>query len=617
MKKNVIDLISRAPNTPGVYLMKDAQNRVLYVGKALRLRDRLKAYISPDRDSRPSILRLVPQIVDIEWLVTDNEKEALLLENNLIKSHRPRYNITLKDDRSYVSLKLTKHDFPRLFVTRKIVQDGGQYFGPYASSGDVRRTLKLVQKIFLVRDCSDAFYNQRKRPCLQYQIRRCSAPCVKYIDQASYEKNLSNVKLFLSGHTDELVQKLNQDMKEAAEKLDYELAAALRDRVRSIESTLEAQKVESRQDDRDADVIGAFGDASATLVKILHVRRGRLVGSDEHFLAEPFTALGEIFRAALRSYYLSEDRAAPPNQLILGLSLQDSESFEALLSEKYRKNVKILTPKRGLPYRLLKLAEKNAESSFEERKRKSLLNHELLADLQRQFKLNHFPRHIEGYDISSFHGASPIGSKVVFIDGEPDKRQYRAYKIQNIKGSNDFGMLREMFVRRFQKILQGDKRPDLILVDGGKGQLAQAVEVLHELNIQGIDVMSMAKEKQLKSRSGKTYAPERVFCPGRKDSIVLPASSKILHLLMRVRDEAHRFGITRHRRGRNKSTLESVLRRIPGIGHARQKDLLRHFGSLEGIRRAELEHLEKVPGMHQKAARAVYDFFRTARSEEE
>lgn len=613
MKKHVIELIERSPDSCGVYLMKGGDQKILYVGKALRLRDRLRSYVHPERDTRPSVQLLVPLIEDVEWLITATEKEALLLENSLIKSHRPKYNISFRDDRSYVSLKITQHAFPRLHVTRKIFQDGGKYFGPYSSSNDVRRTLKLVQKIFKLRDCSDAYFNARKRPCLQYQIKRCSAPCVNYISEEAYAREAQEAQLFLHGNREELTRKLKKEMKEASEDLKFEQAAALRDRLASVEATLEPQIVESRKDDRDADVLGIFGDSSASLVKVLKVRKGRLTGADEHFIEEPITAAQEILRAILQSYYLSEKAGGDiPSQLIFGQDIPDAEAFQTLFMDKYGKKTTFVFPQRGLANRLLDLAQKNAESSFEERKRKSRLNHELLDNLRRHFNLSNFPKRIEGYDISNFHGASPIGSMVVFVDGEPDKRQYRGYNIKTIKGSNDFGMLREMFLRRFAKVVEGGTRPDLVLVDGGKGQLAQAVEVLKELNIEGIDVMSIAKEKELKSRSGKKYAPERFFFPGRKNSVVLPPSSKLLHLLQRVRDESHRNGITKHRKGRKKATLQTVLSRIPGVGAVKQKTLLIHFGSVDAILASTLDQLEQAPGLNKKTARAVYDFFHSS-----
>ena len=330
MKAHVIELIERAPDSPGVYVMRDAQGRVLYVGKAVRLRDRLKSYVHPERDSRPLTRMYVPQIEAIEWLVTDNEKEALILENSLIKAHRPKYNISFRDDRSFVSLRMTSHAFPRLHVTRRIQEDGSKYFGPYASSSDVRKTLKLAQKIFKLRDCSDAFYNARKRPCLQYQIQRCSAPCVGLIGEEAYATAAKEARWFLSGQKEALIRTLREEMERASAGLDFERAAVFRDRLSSVEYTLEPQVVESRQDDRDADVIGLFGDDTASLVKILTVRGGRLIGTDEYFVEEPVAAAGEIVRAVLQSRYLEEGQGCPA-QLIFDHPVQDSDLFERIL----------------------------------------------------------------------------------------------------------------------------------------------------------------------------------------------------------------------------------------------------------------------------------------------
>lgn len=600
VNSSVKEQIDRAPESPGVYLFKGEKGKVLYVGKAIRLRNRLKSYVSPGRDERPSVLLLVPQIRDVEWLMTDTETEAILLENSLIKTHRPRYNIALRDDKSFVSLRLTKHGFPRLFVTRTIVRDGSDYFGPYSSAKDVRQTLKLIQKLFLVRDCTDTFFRARSRPCLRYEIKRCSAPCVDLVNEAAYVEQVRHARLFLGGNKDQLVGRLQGEMDQASSEMRYEEAGRLRDRLSAIEGTFEPQKVESRSEDRDADAIGLSGDADATLIKVLKIRKGRWIAADEFLAEEPISSAALITRTFLQQYYLADFPGHPiPPQLLLASDVSDASAFETLLGDRAGRRVRILTPKRGTARKLLGLAEKNAASSFAERKRKSEKNQKVLAELAFKLKLNGPPKRIEGYDISSFHGAEPVGSMVVFVDGEADPTRYRHYTIRSVKGSNDFAMLKEMFDRRFAK-LRPENRPDLLLVDGGRGQLRQAADALAEVGAD-IPILSIAKEKEA--------APERLFLPGQKNPIVYPKSSPLLHLLQRVRDEAHRFGITRHRRARSKKTLQSVLGRVPGVGLKRQRSLLKNLGSAEKVSTASLEELLQVPGIPRSTAESIRDFF--------
>ncbi len=608
--------IARAPESPGVYLFRNSVGKVLYVGKAKRLRDRLKAYLHPERDERPSMVLMVSHVESVEWLLTENEKEALILENSLIKEHRPRYNIMFRDDKSFVSLRLTKHSFPRLFITRKIVRDGSEYFGPYSSAFDLRQTLKLLQKLFMVRDCSDSFFAHRSRPCLRHQIKRCSAPCVNLVSPEAYAEQVNQVRLFLSGETTALIEKLNQQMTTASTDMRYEDAARIRDRLRAIDETLQPQQVESRQTSEDADALGLAGDQEATLLKVLKIRNGRLVSADEFFVSEPISAAPEITRAFVQQYYFEDISGREiPRQLLLSTPLADAKNFESLLSEKGGGKTKILFPKRGRLSRLLKLADRNAATLLSERKRRSDVNRRNLEDVERKLHLPRFPRRIEGYDISNFHGAQPVGSMVVFIDGEADKNHYRHYGIRDVKGSNDFAMLHEMFDRRFAKMTK-QNRPDLVLVDGGKGQLRQVVDVLRELNIVDVPVASLAKERELISRSGRKFAPERVFLPQQKNPIVFPSSSPLLHLLQRVRDESHRFGITRHRKARNRTTLASELTRIPGVGPGRQKILLKSLGSLEQIRSTSVEELTQIKGISTPVAKEIYNYFRSRKDEE-
>jgi excinuclease ABC subunit C len=435
---------------------------------------------------------------------------------------------------------------------------------------------------------------------------------VGLVSEAGYAEQVRGATQFLLGDKAGVVRELRARMEEASGSQRYEEAATHRDRMRAVEETLEPQRIEDRRDRRDADAIGLAGDDTATLVKVLKVRDGRVTGADEYFVPEPVAAGSEIARAFLQHHYLAEtlDRMPPP-ELFLGVRVPDEGGFESLLSERRGRRVRLVRPKRGRGLRLLRLAERNAAASLAERKRRSERNEALLGELGRALRLARIPRRIEGYDISNLHGAEPYGSMVVFTDGEADRNRYRYYRIRSVKGSNDFAMLREVFERRFRK-LEDENRPDLVLVDGGKGQLRQAVDVLREAGVSGVELVSIAKEKELVSRSGKKYAPERIFLPGQKNPLVFAPSSPVLHLLQRVRDEAHRFGITRHRRSRGKSALASILRRIPAVGPSRQKALVRALGSVERIAASSVEELSRVAGMTRPAARSVYDFFRAA-----
>lgn len=605
MDREIVNLIERAPQDPGVYVFKDSKNIVLYVGKAVNLRERLKSY-AYGRDERPTVSIFTPKIAFLEWIITRTEKEALLLENTTIKTLRPKYNIDLRDDKSFVRLKLTAHDFPGLYITRKVDTKGAEYFGPYASAGQLRQTLKLIQKIFKVRDCTDDFYKSRTRPCLRYQINRCSAPCVGKVTQADYQTQVTQTRFFLRGKKDELMAELKAQMQSYSQTLDFEKAAVMRNRIRAIEATLEPQHIEAAHM-KDADVFGIAGDAQASVIKKLQFRQGRLVHAFEWFVNEPLSIQDELVFNVLREHYLNEHISDLPKTIVLPCAIPAQDEFEEVLCDQKQEKVKVMVPQKGVWMDLLQLANQNAQSTLLERKRKSEANEKLLTHLQEKFHLKNYPRRIEGYDISSFHGSFPIGAQVSFFEGEPDKTQYRQYKIQTIKGSNDFGMMNEMFERRMKKIVMGETDPpDLILVDGGKGQLAQALSVMQKYNLTQIDVLSLAKEKDQLSSQGSKRAPERVFLPNQKNAIVLKPNDPVLHLLMRVRDEAHRFGVKHHRKGRSKAFKMSPLKRIKGVGDKTFKALLKHFGSLEGVRNSTLEDLKSVSGVSETIAQLIF-----------
>jgi excinuclease ABC subunit C len=617
MKKEIQEKILRCPQSPGVYIFKDAKERYLYVGKATNLRERLKSY-SMLRDERPSIPLMVPKIENVEWVITDHEKEAFILENNLIKSYRPKYNIMYRDDKSYVSLKLSKHAFPRLFKTRNIVQDGGQYFGPFSSTSSVNQTLKLIQKIFQVRDCTDYFFAQRTRPCLRYQIKLCSAPCVANITKEKYLEQVLQIRDFMKGDTSQIVKQMKEDMKTSSAQMDYEKAASLRDRIHAIEETLKPQRIESRANQRNADAIGLFGDEDATLIKLLKVRNGRMTGVEEYFVEEPISSSSEIIRSFIQHHYINAFNSSNiPSELILKESVPDLDLALDFLSEQKGTKVRVYFPEKGEKLKLLSLAEKNAQTSFLERKRKSENNLKILSEIQTLLRLPSLPKKIEGFDISNTQGMHSYGSHVVFVDGERDRSQYRLYKIKTVEGPNDFASIKEMLERRLKKI-DLSSPPDLLLIDGGRGQLRQAVDVLGQLKLD-IPVVSIAKEKELVSKSGTKYAPERLYLPGQKNPIILVPSSPVLHLFQRIRDEAHRFGIENHRRRRSKETIHSFLKQISGVGPKKQRLLLTAFDSIETLQRATLEEIQSVSGIDQKTAQSIFSFFRamTPSNEEE
>ncbi|MCB0271420.1 MAG: excinuclease ABC subunit UvrC [Bdellovibrionales bacterium] len=609
MKEQVKEQISRAPKQPGVYIFKNAAGAYLYVGKAIRLKDRLRSYINPQSDSRPSIALMVPKVDTVEWFVTDNEKEALILENNLIKTYRPKYNIMYRDDKTYLSLKLTKHVYPRLYKTRNIMHDGGTYFGPFSSVSSVNHTLKLLQKIFQVRDCTDYFFKTRIRPCLRYQIHLCSAPCVKKVSQDEYMEQVLQIQDFMKGDYKSIVGMLEDKMKKASVDMQYEQAAHYRDQILAIEETLTPQKAESREAFQDhLDVVGITGDEQATLIKLVKIRAGTLVDADEYYLDESIRFKEDVLRSFMQLYYLEDfSQRTFPKEILLPFSFEDAHAMEELLADKAKHALHIRIPQKGKKKKYVDLATKNAEVIFLEKKRQSTKTLQTLEDIQKKFQLPTLPKRIEGYDISNFQGMQSFGSQVVFTNGEKDTNQYRIYSIKTVKGPDDFASLREVLTRRLKK-LQDHQKPDLLLIDGGKGQLAQAVEVLSKLEL-NIPVLSIAKEKELKTKSGIKYAPERIYIPGQKNSVVFPIQSPILQLFQRVRDEAHRFGLKHHRNQRSKQTLSSMLTQIPGIGTTRQKRLLSHFGSIDHIQRATKEELLRVTGMNDVTATSVLQYF--------
>ena len=600
------------PARPGVYLMRDKAGKVIYVGKAKDLRARVRAYFS-NADERSQVQFLVRRVEDIEALVTASDKEALILENNLIKQYKPRYNIRLKDDKSYLSIKVTTaHPWPRIFTTPKIVKDGSRYFGPFSSAVAARETIDIIEKHFLLRNCTDHNFRNRSRPCLQYQIKRCMAPCVLPVSEELYREQVRQAMLFIDGKRQELVSELKQRMREKSDALEFETAARIRDQIQAVEKTLEKQRMVSHWG-ADQDIFGLYREGGFIEVQVLLVRQGKLTDSHSYSLEDLEFPDEEIVASVLTQFY--QGQRFTPDEILLPVELEDRAAREEYLSERKGRKVEILCPQRGDKRHLVQMAEENAAQSFAERHDQEKAREKMLRELQEYLRLKRYPQRIECFDISTIHGAHAVGSMVTFINGEPDKNLYRHFRIKTIdasSGGDDFGMMLEMLKRRFARGKEEADLPDLIVVDGGKGQLAMALTAMEELGITEVDAVGLAKMRvQAAARSAEIErTEERVFLPGQSNPVVLRRNSNALFLLQRVRDEAHRFAITYHRRLRAKQTLYSALDQIPGVGGARKRALLRAFGSVKRIEAASLDELLKVPSVNERVAREILEALR-------
>ncbi len=619
MNETVRQKLEALPAEPGVYLMKDRAGTIVYVGKAVNLRSRVRSYFTRG-DERAFVALLDDLLGDLEVIVVHSENEALLLESELIKKHKPRFNVRLMDDKSFICLRLDlRSPWPRLEIVRSAqVQrregrgghqgdDGARYFGPYASASSIRETLRLINRHFGLRNCTDHMLAQcekRRRPCMQFQIGRCPGPCIGAISAEEYAGNVSDTVLFLEGKEATVLERLRARMAEASERLEFEAAARLRDQVRAIERTLEKQRMVSTED-IDRDVLGFYREADRLTLYLLFIRGGRLTGGrDFPFTGQEFPT-EELISSFVDLYYGGE--GVVPEELLLPVELEDAAVVEAWLSEKRGKRVRVLTPKRGAKAELVEMARRNAENAFQEAGRSEEELAKMLGRLQSALGLAKLPRRIECYDISLFQGGSAVGSKVAFLDGEPDKARYRRFRIKTVTGTDDFAMLYEVLTRRLP---QGDL-PDLFVIDGGKGQLASAATALRDAGVTA-DIVGLAKSRALDGESSDPveHSPERVFLPGRKDPIVLRQNSPELFMLARLRDEAHRFAITYHRLLRKRSTLTSVLEDIPGVGEARRKALLKHFGSVKKLREATAEAIAEVDGIGPALAAAIAEGLR-------
>jgi excinuclease ABC subunit C len=599
--------LTNLPSRPGVYLMRDERGKVIYVGKAKDLRGRVRAYFhSPD--GRCQVEFLVRRVADIETLVTSNDKEALILENNLIKQYKPRYNIRLKDDKSYLSIKVTtQHAWPRIFTTRKIVKDGNRYFGPFSSAVAARETLDIIEKHFLLRNCTEHNFKNRSRPCLQYQIKRCLAPCVLPVSQEEYRARVRQAILFIEGKQNELLAELKHRMAAKSEALEFEAAAKIRDQIQAVEKTLEKQRMVAHWGS-DQDVFGLYREGGFIEVQVLFVRQGKLTGSQSYSLEDLEFPDEEVMGALLTQFY--QGQRFIPDEILLPLELEDSEVREEYLRENKSKRVAIFSPQRGDKRELVEMARENARQSFFERHDQEKARERMLQELQSKLRLRNYPQRIECYDISMLHGAHAVGSMVTFVNGEPDKSRYRHYRIRSIdasSGGDDFGMMLEVLKRRFTRGKSEEDLPDLVVVDGGRGQLAMALAAMAEVGVKGVEAVGLAKMRVQSAPQSAAIerSEERVFLPGQSNPVILKRNSNALFLLQRVRDEAHRFAITHHKKLRSRQTLFSALDGIPGIGGARKRALLRAFGSVKRIEEATLEELLKVPSMNEKTAREI------------
>ncbi len=596
--------MTSAPRCPGVYIMQDASGKVIYVGKANDLKNRISSYLT-GRDTRPMAPFLMARASDIAFITTATEKEALILENNLIKKHRPRYNVILRDDKTYYHLSLDPAEtFPRLRLVRKRQNDAALYFGPYPSGLAARETLRFIQRIFPLRTCRDRDFQLRARPCLEYQIGRCLAPCKNRIDEAAYRTLVENAVSFLRGRRRELISDLKKQMEQAAQELNFEEAARLRNRIGALSHALEQQHVDGGSE-TDKDVLGVFSDSETHRICILFVRAGKLTGSKSFTPVKTKADREEILSSALRQHY---DEAGLPEEILLPYSLPDEAVLLEWLAEKQQKSVRITVPRRGAKKALVDLACANARELQASDRRKEEQKEAALLFLQEKLMLAALPRRIECFDISNLGGKSAVGSMVVFQDGEPDKSGYRRFRVCGPDEPDDYGMMREVLTRRFQG---PDPAPDLLVVDGGKGQLNVALAVLSDLKIK-LDVIGLAKEersflaakRRLQGKPAKSE--DRVYVPRRKDAIYLSSSPAALALLQRLRDEAHRFAVSYHRKVKTKNDLSSVLDAIPDIGPSRRTLLLKYFGSAQQVRKASLEDLQKVPGIGRELAEKIY-----------
>lgn len=596
MNESIAKTLAVLPNKPGVYIMRDEHGKIIYVGKAVVLKNRVRSYFRNLASHTVKVKALVAKVAEIETIVTDSEVEALILECNLIKKYRPRYNITLKDDKTYPYLKVTlQEDFPRIYVTRRQLRDGAKYYGPYADAGAMHATVKLLRYMFPLRNCRKM---NPDRPCLQYHIKRCLAPCAGYVSKEDYGRMIKAVCMILDGRTAEVERELKQQMQAAADSYAFEEAARVRDQLQAVTKLNEQQKAVTGGG--DLDVVGFAKDSTGICLQIFFVRGGKLIGRDNFFLQDDGDSEQDVLTAFVKQYY--NEASFVPREILLPV-LPETDELTVMsewLAEKAGRKVELSQPQRGTKRELLHLASENAVKLLEERLRKGQLSlqteEQAAEELQMALQLPDPLERIDCFDISHTQGTETVASMVVFRNGKPSKKDYRRYKIESTEGKpDDFKSMQEVVYRRYRDY---EDLPSLVIIDGGKGQLSSALEVIRGLGLQELPVIGLAKRE------------EEIFTEGSSESILLDRESASLHLIQRIRDEAHRFAITYHRKLRSKRNMVSILDHIAGIGAKRRQALWKKFQSLEAMKEASVEDLAQVEGMNYPAAQRIYDFFR-------
>ena len=602
--KQIEEQLQQLPPKPGVYLMKDELGEIIYVGKAKSLRNRVRSYFRKGNNTYKTRV-MAEHIADFDSIVTDTEVEAFILEANLIKKYNPVFNIRLKDDKSYPYIKITSNeDFPRIFKTRVVKNDGARYYGPFTDVNSIYKTINLLKDLFSLRSCKKNLLvgKPENRPCLNYHIGKCVGPCIAAIDSKAYHQLVDQVSLFLSGQHEQLLKKVEREMYQAAQQKNFEKAARLRDSIRAFKSISTQQKVMSGKN-IDQDVIAlAIDQEDNTCGQILMIRNGRLIGQDYYLIegSKDETKAG-IMESFLQQYY---DQAIQlPDQILLENRIEQTELLEMWLKGKRGKKVEILVPERGEKKRLVEMAGRNAWENLKKelirQKYQDTRTVKAVIELGEYLNLDRKPEQIEGFDISNIQGSDPVASMVVFKGGLPSKQDYRRFKIKTVEGPNDFAMMQEVVERRYRRLIQEKgKLPDLILIDGGKGQLSAAFEILSSLGLTELPIIGLAKQE------------EEIFLPGKSEPVIIPKNSPALHLLQRIRDEAHRFALSYHRKLRSRRLTYTMLDHIPGVGPIRRQALLQHFGSLGAIKKANIGKLKEVEGISSKTARIIYDFLR-------
>lgn len=598
------------PTQSGVYLMKNLNDKIIYVGKAKNLKSRVKSYLLDSKDHSAKTIALIHNISSIEYILTKTEVEAFLLEASLIKKHRPKYNIRLKDDKAYPYIKLSWSDeYPRLYLSRKVQKDGADYYGPYTSGGAVFGTIRFLNRIFKIRDCTDHVFKTRVRPCMTHQIGRCTAPCVKLIDKLDYRSDVEGARDFLKGKSKKLIKDIEKKMIHAADEEKFEVAARMRDALFSIKNILERQTVINEANESDQDIVSYFGDHHGVLIEMIHVRSGRVIGNRSHFIStinpqSPDEDPREWLVSFLNQYY--EDNIIPDEVLTpIDLGMDLNKLLQAVLKERSDRTAIVRFPTDKKSAGLLDMAHQNAEAHFKKQISKEMEKQEGLVEIQKKLHLNKLPYRIECFDVSHFQGTETVASQVVFEEGRPNKDQYRRYIIKTVEGIDDFKSMYEVLQRRFKH--EEYDRPDLIVVDGGKGQLTQAVKILSELNISDVPVVGLAKARTQSDYQNSEIeeTEERFFIPGRANPVTFKRNSEAFQILTGLRDEAHRFAISFHRKRREEQSLSSILDDIPGLGEKRKMQLLQKFSSVEAIKEADVEEIANLKTFNRVLAERI------------